>query len=99
FFKLSQEKPSKYKSSTSFYKGRGLIQLTGDYNKSKESYNDPGPYKFYGSYLVKQGYLKKEEEGIFITNPDLISKDLHYAIDSAGWEWEVFKRVSTWEDK
>ena len=98
FFKLSQEKPSKYKSSTSFYKGRGLIQLTGNLNKDKTAYDDPGPYEDYGKYLADHGYLKKEEEGIFINDPDLISKDIHYAIDSAGWEWEVFKRVSKWGD-
>ena len=98
FFKLSQEKPSKYKSSTSFYKGRGLIQLTGNLNKDGTAYSVPGPYKKYGKYLADNGYLKKEEEGIFISDPDLISKDLHYAIDSAGWEWEVFKRVSKWGD-
>ncbi|QII71815.1 PAAR-like protein [Apibacter sp. B2966] len=99
FFKLSQEKPSKYKSSTSFYKGRGLIQLTGNLNKDGTAYSVPGPYEKYGKYLADNGYLEKEEEGIFISDPDLISKDLHYAIDSAGWEWEVFKRVSTWGDK
>ena len=99
FFKLSQEKPSKYKSGTSFYKGRGLIQLTGNLNKDKTAYDDPGPYEDYGKYLADHGYLKKEEKRIFISDPDLISKDLHYAIDSAGWEWEVFKRVSKWGDK
>ncbi|QYN51802.1 hypothetical protein [Apibacter sp. ESL0404] len=99
FFKLSQEKQSKYKSGTSFYKGRGLIQLTGNLNKDGTAYDDPGPYEDYGKYLADHGYLEKGKEGIFITNPDLISKDLHYAIDIAGWEWEVFKRVSKWEDK
>ena len=39
FFKLSQEKPSKYKSSTSFYKGRGLIQLTGNLYEEEETSN------------------------------------------------------------
>ena len=93
FFKLSQEKPSKYKSSTSFYKGRGLIQLTGNLNKDGTAYSVPGPYEKYGKYLADNGYLKKEEEGIFISDPDLISKDLHYAIDSAGWEWSIEKKA------
>ncbi|QYN49895.1 DUF4280 domain-containing protein [Apibacter sp. ESL0432] len=93
FFKLSQEKPSKYKSSTSFYKGRGLIQLTGNLNKDKTAYDDPGPYENYGKYLADNGYLKKEEKRIFIADPDLISKDLHYAIDSAGWEWSIEKKA------
>ncbi|QYN49179.1 hypothetical protein GYM73_06010 [Apibacter sp. ESL0432] len=93
FFKLSQEKPSKYKSGTSFYKGRGLIQLTGNLNKDKTAYDDPGPYEDYGKYLADNGYLEKGKEGIFITNPDLISKDLHYAIDSAGWEWSIEKKA------
>ncbi|QII71802.1 hypothetical protein [Apibacter sp. B2966] len=39
FFKLSQEKPSKYKSGTSFYKGRGLIQLTGNLYEKEETSN------------------------------------------------------------
>ncbi|QYN51092.1 hypothetical protein [Apibacter sp. ESL0404] len=93
FFKLSQEKPSKYKSGTSFYKGRGLIQLTGNLNKDGTAYSVPGPYEKYGKYLADNGYLKKEEEGIFISDPDLISKDLHYAIDSAGWEWCIEKKA------
>ena len=93
FFKLSQEKPSKYKSGTSFYKGRGLIQLTGNLNKDGTAYSVPGPYEKYGKYLADHGYLKKEEEGIFISDPDLISKDLHYAIDSAGWEWCIEKKA------
>lgn len=98
FFILSREKPSKYLSSQSLYKGRGLIQLTGKLNATQTAYDIPGPYEEYGTYLVNKGYLKKDQENIFVTNPDLIATDLHYTIDSSGWEWEVFKRVPKWND-
>ncbi|WP_128332172.1 PAAR-like protein [Apibacter sp. HY039] len=97
FFTLSKEKESAYKSSKSFYKGRGLIQLTGDFNDATKNYDLPGPYEKYGIYLVKNGYLKNGQENIFITNPELIATDLHYAVDSSGWEWNVYKKALTYE--
>ncbi|TWP22591.1 DUF4280 domain-containing protein [Apibacter muscae] len=90
FFTLSHEEKSKFKSSQSIYKGRGLIQLTGNLNKSKTAYDEPGVYETYGSYLG--------DKNKFIKNPDLIATNLHYTVDSAGWEWEVSKKVPNWND-
>ncbi len=85
FFSISHEELSKYLSSKSKYKGRGLIQLTGNLNKAKTSYDDPGPYKEYGKYIG--------DENKFINNPNLIATDLHYTVDSSGWEWSVSKKA------
>lgn len=88
FFSISHEELSKYLSSRSKYKGRGLIQLTGDLNKAKTSYDVPGPYEKYGKYIG--------DENKFINNPNLIATNLHYTVDSSGWEWSVSKRALTY---
>ena len=88
FFSISHEELSKYLSSRSKYKGRGLIQLTGNLNKAKTSYDVPGPYEKYGKYIG--------DENKFINNPNLIATDLHYTVDSSGWEWEIEKKVPVW---
>ena len=88
FFSISHEELSKYLSSKSKYKGRGLIQLTGDLNKAKTSYDVPGPYEKYGKYIG--------DENKFINNPNLIATNLHYTVDSSGWEWSVSKRALTY---
>ena len=88
FFSISHEELSKYLSSRSKYKGRGLIQLTGNLNKAKTSYDEPGPYEKYGKYIG--------DENKFINNPNLIATNLHYTVDSSGWEWEIEKKVHVW---
>ena len=97
FFAISHEIPSPYASSKYFYKGRGLIQLTGSQIKDNNGkiHDIPGPYKNYGVFLKNENIFLKNEN-IFIKNPDLIATDLHYTVDSSGWEWENEKRVPNW---
>ncbi len=87
-FQLSHEEKSKYASSMSVYKGRGLIQLTGVKADDKsEYYNEPGPYEDYANKVGNQE---------IVTNPDIVAKDVHYTVDSSGWEWSVHKKVPNW---
>ncbi|MFV0304492.1 MAG: hypothetical protein ACK5IC_03290 [Moheibacter sp.] len=87
FFKQSKEERSSYKSSQSTYKGRGILQITGT-KDSTEYYNNSGPYKTYGAKIGKESEI--------VNNPDLLSENLHYAIDVGGWVWDVFKTKPDW---
>jgi len=71
-FTLSEETKSKYASSQSIYKGRGILQLTGiKENKNDKFYNEPGPYTSYADYKGDQKIIK---------NPEIVATDIHYAI-------------------
>lgn len=87
-FALSEEGKSKYKSSQSTYKGRGIMQLTGAAD-STGFYNLPGAYKDYSDYV------KKPE---LIDNPSTVATDIALCIDSGGWEWSVAKVCPEWKD-
>lgn len=73
-FKFMEELPSKYPSSKSKYKGRGLIQLT-DTNES-----NPTNYRAFGEYI--------EKGDLFVKQPALVATT-DYATLSAGWYWSV----------
>lgn len=88
FFKQSKEEWSDWKSSQSVYKGRGILQITGVKGKDSKFYNEPGPYRTYGVHVGK------EEE--IVKNPDIISSDLHYAVDAGGWEFQQ-KKSGIWD--
>lgn len=81
-FGSSEEGKSKHNSSVSFYKGRGLLQLTGVKGKGSDLYNEPGPYKDYADYIGDQSVVK---------TPTVVATNVHYAIDSSGWVWSVNK--------
>ncbi len=85
-FRQSYEEKSKYLSSKSFYKGRGLIQLTGK-DDGTGLYNLPGTYKGYANHAKNPDIVK---------NPSIIEEDVHYTVDSAGWEWSVDKKCPRW---
>lgn len=87
-FGLSEEGLSKYKSSQSTYKGRGILQLTGAADATG-FYNLPGAYQSYADY-VKQPDV--------VTDPGKVATDIHLCIDSGGWEWAVAKVCPKWED-
>ncbi|WP_291887259.1 TIGR02594 family protein [Chryseobacterium sp.] len=89
FFVQSKEEKSKYLSSQSTYKGRGILQITG-IDDGSGYYNSPGPYKNYG----KDRYA--DENKFLDDNADLISKNLHNAVDVGGWIFN-FKKVPSWE--
>lgn len=89
FFVQSKEEESKHLSSVSKYKGRGILQITGTADE-KGYYSNPGPYKNYG----KDKYA--DENKFLDDNADLISKDLHNAVDVGGWIFN-FKKVPLWE--
>ena len=75
-FKFMEELPSKYASSKSKYKGRGLIQLT-DTNE-----NNPTNYRAFSEYIGKGD--------LFVKQPKLVATN-EYASLSAGWYWSVKK--------
>ncbi|PQL95925.1 PAAR-like protein [Apibacter adventoris] len=81
--RTTEEYPSKHKSSQSIYKGRGIIQITGE-KSSDGYYNKPGPYKRYDSLLIK--------------NPEFLAEDIHYTVDSGGWYFTKYKSVPNWVD-
>lgn len=86
-FSLSEETKSQYASSTSVYKGRGLLQLTGvKKNENDEFYNEPGPYKDYADYKGDQNIVK---------NPSVIANNVDYCIDSGAWIWSINKKMPT----
>jgi uncharacterized protein (TIGR02594 family) len=67
------------------YKGRGIMQLTGN------TKNDTA-----GSY---ENYMKKQAQKYdLINHPDLVATDIHLAVDSGGWEFAEDKKVSEWKD-
>ncbi|TWP26796.1 M23 family metallopeptidase [Apibacter muscae] len=88
-FKSLGEEISSFNSSKSIYKGRGFHQLTGT-RDGNGFYNSPGPYENYATAVGNQN---------IISHPDLICKNIHYAIDSAGWFWtdpNWGKKVPLW---
>ena len=84
-FALSEETKSKYASSTSVYKGRGLLQLTGVKKEGEDSYDSPGPYKDYADYKGDQSIVK---------TPEIVANNVHYCIDSGAWIWSVNKKMT-----
>ena len=86
-FVATKEAVSQYASSQSTYKGRGLIQLTGERAEGATLYEVPGPYQKYADYVANPN---------IVTNPDLISDKLHYTVDSAGWMWSINKKCPNW---
>ena len=76
---LSQliEKPSKWPSSRSKWKGRGIIQLTGNIYKNKP--HEPGNYAGFAKYLNRPDIL---------TNPDIVGTDDFLCVE-AGFYWWI----------
>lgn len=91
FFKQSKEERSSYLSSQSVYKGRGILQITGEKDNT-EYYNNAGPYKKYG-----KDRFGDENKFIGEKKADLISSNLHYAVDVGGWIFET-KKAGTWNN-
>jgi hypothetical protein len=83
-FALSEESKSIFKSSDSFYKGRGALQLTGVRKNGEATYDAPGPYQDYADYKGNQNIIK---------NPGIIATNVSYCIDSGAWIWSVNKRM------
>ncbi|WP_294288467.1 hypothetical protein [uncultured Chryseobacterium sp.] len=88
-FGSSEEGKSKYNSSVSIYKGRGLLQLTGVKGKDSDLYNEPGPYKDYANYISDQSV---------VNTPTVVATNVHYCIDSAGWIWSVHKTAPKFKE-
>ena len=86
-FNTAEEYPSNHNSSKSVYKGRGLIQMTGEKAEGSEFYNQAGPYEKYANYVGNQEIINK---------PELIAQELKYAVDSAGWLWSEVKKTPNW---
>ena len=84
-FQQTKEEKSSHASSTSTYKGRGLIQITG--NLSDGVYNEAGLYKKYADSIA---------DPLIESNPDLISQKLNYAVDVSGWYFAKMKKVPKW---
>ena len=83
-FNTAEEYPSNENSSKSFYKGRGLIQMTGVKADGEILYNKPGPYQKYADYIGNQEIVSK---------PELVAQELKFAVNSAGWLWSQIKKV------
>ncbi|WP_445722395.1 CHAP domain-containing protein [Flavobacterium sp.] len=79
FFQTAGEIAGNTSSSNYFYKGRGLLQLTGDGNQ-------PVMYSDYQQVIGSSNDI--------ITNPDLIAQKLFLAVDSGGWVWNQIKAPS-----
>lgn len=67
------------------YRGRGLIQLTGKYNYKRFTY----------SHNNKPSLIKED----FVKNPNLLSTNLKYGIESAFWYWSENRRLNALADK
>lgn len=83
-FASSEETKSTYASSTSSYKGRGLLQLTGVKIEGGDTYDNPGPYKDYANYKGDQNIVQR---------PEIVANNVHYCIDSGAWIWSVNKKM------
>jgi len=83
-FALSEESKSIFASSESFYKGRGVLQLTGVRKKDKKSYDAPGPYQDYADYKGDKNIVK---------NPGIVATNINYCIDSGAWIWSINKKM------
>lgn len=79
FFQTAGEISGNTASSQYFYKGRGLLQLTGDGNQPV----------MYSDYQQKIGTAHD-----IIGNPDLVAQKLFLAVDSGGWVWNQIKAPS-----
>ncbi|MGE4513840.1 MAG: hypothetical protein AB7E26_08540, partial [Chryseobacterium sp.] len=65
-FSLSEETRSDFISSQSIYKGRGLLQLTGEQvnpSDTKSRYDKPGLYQKYADYKGEDSIVKTPEIG------------------------------------
>jgi len=71
------ERRSRYASSQSVYKGRGILQLTGSRN-----------YRAFQNYLNENGYNYD-----IMTNPNLVATDMELATLSAVWYWDIGNNV------
>ena len=80
FFRTAGEIAGNTASSQYYYKGRGLLQLTGDGS-------DPAMYQDYKEYLGGRYDI--------IHNPDLVSRNIHLVVDSGGFVWKK-KSVPYW---
>ncbi|WP_164998669.1 CHAP domain-containing protein [Flavobacterium sp. 140616W15] len=79
FFQTAGEISGNTASSQYFYKGRGLLQLTGDGNQPV----------MYSDYQQKIGTAHD-----IIGNPDLVAQKIFLAVDSGGWVWNQIKAPS-----
>lgn len=86
FFQASGEALSKYASSQFNYKGRGMLQLTGD-----TSTQSPGAYEDYNNFTGNKYDLVK--------NPGKIASSIYLCIDSAGWYWTKYKKCPNYSKK
>jgi len=91
FFRQSKEERSSYLSSQSVYKGRGILQITGEKDNTGY-YNNAGPYEKYG-----KDRFGDPNKFIGENKADLISSNLHYAVDVGGWVFET-KKAGTWNN-
>lgn len=91
FFRQSKEERSSYLSSQSIYKGRGILQITGEKDNTGY-YNNAGPYEKYG-----KDRFGDPNKFIGENKADLISSNLHYAVDVGGWIFET-KKAGTWNN-
>ena len=82
-FTLSEETTGSYASSQSFYKGRGILQLTGVRKDGEDYYDLPGPYETYSNYTGINA----------VKAPNIIAEQVKYCIDSGGWMFSVFKKM------
>lgn len=85
-FSSSEETKSSHSSSISFYKGRGILQLTGVRKKGEDKYDTPGPYQDYADYKGDQNIIK---------NPEIVANNIHYCIDSGAWLWSINKKMTS----
>ncbi|GJM53355.1 TIGR02594 family protein [Capnocytophaga catalasegens] len=80
FFRTAGEIAGNTASSQYYYKGRGLLQLTGDGSK-------PTIYEEYKKELGGKYDVVK--------NPDLVARNIYLVVDSGGFVWKK-KTVPTW---
>lgn len=79
FFSTAGEVSGSTASSQCHYKGRGILQLTGDGS-------EPVMYKDYNDTLNKKYDV--------VANPDLVATNVHLAVDSGGFVWKHKKSLS-----
>lgn len=105
--------PSSKVSGGDFYRGRGLLQLTHDYNYL-EYYSEKEKKSFFKDFLSKREnntetvsafnertnnqYMTAEDITSFDEYVKSISTDFLRACDSAGWYWNK-QKVNTYADK
>ena len=80
FFRTAGEIAGNTASSQYYYKGRGLLQLTGDGSS-------PVMYEEYQKELDGKFDVVK--------NPNLVARNIHLVVDSGGFVWKK-KTVPTW---